>query len=119
MFVRGVSCVEGSDLCLSGVSRCRECIARESHEPSTASRPSRSTLDSLAATGVGAAKALVAQRPELVGWAHAAGLTVTPYTFRSADTGAFTDVTAEMDHFLYTLGVDALFTNHPDRFPRR
>jgi glycerophosphoryl diester phosphodiesterase len=71
------------------------------------------------ATGIGPAKALVVQRPELVRWAHEAGLTVTPYTFRSADTGTFTDVTAEMDHFLYTLGVDALFTDHPDRFPRR
>jgi len=25
----------------------------------------------------------------------------------------------EMAHFLYDLGIDALFTNHPDQFPRR
>jgi hypothetical protein len=24
-----------------------------------------------------------------------------------------------MTHFLYTYGIDALFTNDPDRFPRR
>lgn len=71
------------------------------------------------ATGIGPDKRLIAARPESVRWAHEAGLTVTPYTFRSADTGAFTDVTAEMEHFLYTLGVDALFTDNPDRFPRR
>ena len=51
--------------------------------------------------------------------AHAAGLTVTPYTFRSADTGTFPSVKAEMEHYLYTLGVDALFTDNPDQFPRR
>ncbi len=71
------------------------------------------------ATGIGPAKPLVARRPEFVRWAHDAGLTVTLYTFRSADTGGFTDVTAEMEHFLYTLGADALFTDNPDRFPRR
>jgi len=24
-----------------------------------------------------------------------------------------------MQHFLYELGIDALFTNNPDQFPRR
>jgi glycerophosphoryl diester phosphodiesterase len=71
------------------------------------------------ATGIGPAKSLVAKNPALVRWAHAAGLTVTPYTFRSSDTGEFPDVAAEMRHFLYTFGVDALFTDNPDRFPRR
>lgn len=70
------------------------------------------------ATGIGPAKQIVAEHPEIVAWAHAAGLTVTPYTFRSADTGAFPDVAAEMRHFLFRLGVDALFTDNPDRFPR-
>jgi glycerophosphoryl diester phosphodiesterase len=28
-------------------------------------------------------------------------------------------VGAEMRHFLYELGVDALFTDNPDRFPRQ
>jgi glycerophosphoryl diester phosphodiesterase len=31
----------------------------------------------------------------------------------------FPNVKAEMEHFLYTLGVDALFTDNPDQFPRR
>lgn len=70
------------------------------------------------ATGIGPAKALVEERPQLVGWAHSAGLTVTPYTFRSGSTGRFPDVASEMRFFLYELGVDALFTDNPDRFPR-
>jgi glycerophosphoryl diester phosphodiesterase len=69
--------------------------------------------------GIGPAKQILLRRPALVGWAHEAGLTVTPYTFRSSDTGDFADVRAEMEHFLYTLGVDALFTDNPDQFPRR
>jgi len=71
------------------------------------------------ATDLGPAKTIVERHPEVVRWAHDAGLTVTPYTFRSADTGTFADVTAEMRHFLYTLGVDAVFTDNPDRFPRK
>ena len=69
--------------------------------------------------GFGPAKQIVLKNPDFVKWAHAEGMTVTPYTFRSADTGTFKDVTAEMDHYLYTLGVDALFTDNPDKFPRR
>lgn len=71
------------------------------------------------ATGIGPAKQIIAKTPAIVGWAHAAGLTVTPYTFRSADTGDYADVSAEMRHFLFDLGVDALFTDNPDRFPAR
>ena len=40
-------------------------------------------------------------------------------TFRAAATPGYANVTAEMEHFLYTLGVDALFTDNPDKFPRR
>jgi glycerophosphoryl diester phosphodiesterase len=69
--------------------------------------------------GFGPAKQIVLKNPDFVKWAHAEGMTVTPYTFRSADTGTFKDVTAEMDHYLYTLGVDALFTDNPDKFPRK
>ncbi len=69
--------------------------------------------------GIGPAKQILLKRPELVTWAHDAGLSVTPYTFRSSDTGTFPDVTAEMAHFLDTLGVDAVFTDNPDLFPRR
>ena len=69
--------------------------------------------------GLGPNKAIVADNPEFVAWAHAEGLTVVPYTFRAANTGRFADVAAEMNYFLYTLGVDGLFTDNPDRFPRR
>ncbi len=68
--------------------------------------------------GIGPNKNLIAQNPEIVAWAHAAGLTVTPYTFRSANTGKYRDVREEMRHFLYDLGVDALFTDNPDQFPK-
>ena len=71
------------------------------------------------ATGIGPAKLIVEQHPELVTWAHEAGLTVTPYTFRSANTGAYPSVREEMAKFLYEYGVDALFTDNPDQFPRR
>ncbi len=69
--------------------------------------------------GIGPAKAILLARPDIVASAHGAGLTVTPYTFRSGSTGTFADVTAEMQQFAYTLGVDAVFTDNPDRFPRK
>jgi glycerophosphoryl diester phosphodiesterase len=69
--------------------------------------------------GIGPDKTILAARPELVRLAHDAGLLVTPYTFRSAATPGFASVDAEMSHYLYTLGVDALFTDNPDKFPRR
>ncbi len=69
--------------------------------------------------GFGPAKQIVLKNPDFVKWAHAEGMTVTPYTFRSSDPGSFKDVTAEMSHYLYTLGVDALFTDNPDKFPRK
>jgi glycerophosphoryl diester phosphodiesterase len=69
------------------------------------------------ARGIGPAKALV--NASIVKAARAAGLTITPYTFRSRDTGQFTSVREEMNHFLYTLGVDAVFTDNPDEFPRK
>lgn len=71
------------------------------------------------ATGIGPNKAIVSARPEIVSWAHLAGITVTPWTFRSSDPGAFADVRDEMAKFLYEYAVDALFTDNPDRFPRR
>ena len=71
------------------------------------------------ATGVGPNKAIVAARPESSTWAHAAGLTVTPWTFRSSNTGAFASVREEMAKFLYDYDVDAVFTDNPDQFPRQ
>lgn len=68
------------------------------------------------ASGIGPAKALLDEG--VIAQAHALGLTVTPYTFRSANTGRFKNVSEEMSYYLYQLGVDALFTDNPDQFPR-
>lgn len=69
------------------------------------------------ATGLGPNKIIVQQNPEVVKWAHAAGLTVTPWTFRASNT-TFPSVKEEMAKYLYDYGVDALFTDNPDQFPR-
>jgi len=72
------------------------------------------------ATGMAPEKAVIARRPEMVKAAHALGMTVTSWTFKADDDKmAFPTVRAEMSHFLYELGIDALFTNNPDQFPRR
>jgi glycerophosphoryl diester phosphodiesterase len=70
------------------------------------------------ASGVGPAKRLLLEDPTIVATAHGMGFTVVPWTFRSDDSGDFPDVAAEMAHFLDELGVDGLFTNNPDLFPR-
>ena len=72
------------------------------------------------ATGLAPEKFVIARHPELVARAHAAKLTVTSWTFKADDKEMkFPTVKAEMTHFLYDLGIDALFTNNPDQFPRR
>jgi glycerophosphoryl diester phosphodiesterase len=71
------------------------------------------------ATGIGPEKGLVARQPGLVALAHALAMTVTCWTFRADEKTTFPSVRAEMSHFLYTLGIDALFTNNPDQFPRQ
>ena len=71
------------------------------------------------ANGIGPNKGLIEREPKIVEWAHAAGLTVTPYTFRAVAADKFKDLQAEMTKFLYTFGVDALFTDNPDQFPRK
>jgi len=68
------------------------------------------------ATGIGPAKALLDQ--DIVTQAHALGLSVTPYTFRLRDMGRFKTLREEMSYYLYELGVDAVFTDNPDLFPR-
>ena len=70
------------------------------------------------ATGIGPEKRLIAQQPDVVAKAHAAGLTVTAWTFAAKDVKGYPSVKAEMSHFLYDLGIDALFSNDPDQFPR-
>ncbi len=72
------------------------------------------------ATGIAPEKVVIARHPEMVARAHAAGLTVTSWTFRADDKEMKApSVKDEMSHFLYDLGIDALFTNNPDQFPRR
>jgi glycerophosphoryl diester phosphodiesterase len=73
------------------------------------------------ATGIAPDKALLDGRPGLVHAAHAAGLTVTPWTFTTrsgAGTGRFGSLTDEMRYYLSELDVDAVFTDNPDCFPR-
>jgi glycerophosphoryl diester phosphodiesterase len=71
------------------------------------------------ATGIGPSKLLLDGRPEVVSMAHAAGLTVTPYTFTTRGAATrFPTVRDEMRYYLAELEVDALFTDNPDLFPR-
>jgi len=68
------------------------------------------------ADGIGPGKSIVADRPEVVRWAHQAGLRVTPWTFRVSAVGHFESVTAEIAHYLDVFGVDAVITDHPDAY---
>src|SRR5207237_6852354 len=65
------------------------------------------------ASAIGPAKTLVAERPEIVDLAHAAGLRVTPWTFRAGATAPFDSVGAEYEHNLVNIGGDAVLTEHP------
>ena len=71
------------------------------------------------ADGIGPAKGIISGMPEIVDWAHAAGLSVTIYTVQSDRPAAGLSVADEMRQFLYKLNVDAVFTNNPDQFPRK
>lgn len=71
------------------------------------------------AQGIGPAKSLLLSDRTLTSRAHAAGLTVTPYSFRASTAPGAPSVRDEMAMFLYDIGVDALFTDNPDQFPRR
>jgi glycerophosphoryl diester phosphodiesterase len=52
--------------------------------------------------------------------AHAMGLKVVGYTWNVEDLEpGFPDVAHEMSHYLYDIGIDGLFTNNPDKFPRK
>lgn len=55
----------------------------------------------------------------MVARAHALGLTVTAWNLRADEKTSYPSVRDEMAQFLYTFGIDALFTNYPDQFPRR
>lgn len=70
------------------------------------------------AVGIGPDKNLLDGKPELVKLAHDIGLSVTPYTATTKTPSRFPNVREEMSYYLKTLGVDALFTDNPDQFPR-
>jgi glycerophosphoryl diester phosphodiesterase len=70
------------------------------------------------AQGIGPAKDILLANPDIVKWAHTAGLSVTAWTFRSSDKTRFATVKDEMAFFLKDLNIDALFTDNPDQFPR-
>jgi glycerophosphoryl diester phosphodiesterase len=71
------------------------------------------------ASGIAPEKRVIERHPDMVPRAHAAGLTVTAWTFRADEKTAYPSVRDEMAHYLYTFGIDALFTNNPDKFPRQ
>jgi glycerophosphoryl diester phosphodiesterase len=71
------------------------------------------------ADGIGPAKGIVSGKPEIVQWAHDAGLSVTIYTVQSDRPVNGLPIADEMRQFLFTWNVDAIFTNNPDQFPRK
>jgi glycerophosphoryl diester phosphodiesterase len=72
------------------------------------------------ATGLSPEKVIVQDKPDLVARIKAAGLPITPYTFRaSAVPAGYADVRAEMAHYLDRVGVDGVITDNPDQAPGR
>ena len=70
-------------------------------------------------TGISPEKTIVRDHADAMARAKAMGLLVTPYTFRSSAVSGFADVTAEMKHYVDTLGVDGVITDNPDLAPTR
>ncbi len=93
------------------------------------------------ATGIAPSTLLVDAKPEIIAQAHAAGVTVVPYTFllrpKSMDYPNLTaemrkmvegiyaalpttpaELTTAMKQYVEVYHVDGLFTDYPDRFPR-
>jgi glycerophosphoryl diester phosphodiesterase len=81
------------------------------------STPERIAMVAEFAGGIGPGKTMVEDQPDLVAWAHAAGLRVTPWTFRVPAPDRFGSVRAEMAYHLSVLDVDAVITDNPDQFP--
>ena len=71
------------------------------------------------ADGIGPDRILLERDSTLVARAHAVGLTVTPYTFGTSDEVTPAALREAMEVAVCELGVDGLFTNNPDLFPRR
>lgn len=71
------------------------------------------------ASGIAPEKSVIARHPDMVGRAHTLKLSITAWTFKADEKTPYGNVSDEMAQFLYVWGIDALFTNHPDQFPRR
>ncbi len=86
----------------------------------TSGKTDEAALKTMAAyaDGIAPNKSVLLKNPDLVATAHKLKLSVTVWTFREGQTGEHKTVTEEMDHYLNTLGVDAVFTDNPDKFPK-
>ena len=71
------------------------------------------------ATGIAPEKRVIARHPDMVARAHAPGSRSRRGRSELTRDDSVRNVRDEMAQFLYTLGIDALFTNNPDQFPRR
>ncbi len=69
----------------------------------------------LFADGIGPAKTMLVRQPQLVSWAHEAGLLVHPYTFRADQLpDGYADVGQEIREHLFGFEANGVFTDHPD-----
>ncbi|HOD49251.1 MAG TPA: glycerophosphodiester phosphodiesterase family protein [Candidatus Hydrogenedentes bacterium] len=67
------------------------------------------------AQGIGPARTLLEQRPEIVSLAHSAGLLVHPYTFfKELVASKYPSFDYELRHYYFVYDVDGLFTDFPD-----
>lgn len=68
------------------------------------------------ADGIGPFKGDLDRIPAMAEWARARNLAIHPYTFRADDVGeGYATFEAELRRYTVELGVDGLFTDHPDR----
>jgi glycerophosphoryl diester phosphodiesterase len=70
------------------------------------------------ATGISPEKTIVTDHRPAMESARKMGLLITPYTFRASAVTGYPDVSAEMRHYLETLGVDGVITDNPDLMPK-
>ena len=70
------------------------------------------------ATAIAPAKNVLSEDPDIVARAHSAGLRVVPWTFGFSESSSDAELRDEMIQFICVLGVDGLFANTPDLFPR-
>jgi glycerophosphoryl diester phosphodiesterase len=70
------------------------------------------------ATGVSPEKIVLINNPKAAELARAAGLAVTPWTYRATTVKGYADVSAEMAHDLKTYQLDGLITDNPDKAPK-